>query len=53
MEYIEQCNKFFAPLDEIIEALNNQEGIKGISYDELVAIINTNSELADAIRKIK
>ena len=36
MTYLEQCNKYFAPLDEICEALRNEEGICGMSNRELV-----------------
>lgn len=44
--YLESNNKFFAPVDEIIEALNNEEGIKGLSYVELLSVLAVNKELA-------
>ena len=43
--YLESCNKFFAPLDEIIEALENFEGLSGIDYNELKMLVDTNKEL--------
>lgn len=44
--YLESNNKFFAPVDEIIEALNNDEGIKGLSHTQLLLILKANNELA-------
>lgn len=44
--YLESNNKFFAPVDEIIEALNNEEGVKGLSYIELLCMLSVNKELA-------
>lgn len=43
--YLESCNMFFAPVDEIIEALVNMEGISGITYQELVEFVNENATL--------
>ena len=43
--YLEECNKYFAPLDEIIEAVMNDEGICGITNEELIGIIKCNKEL--------
>ena len=43
--YLESCNMFFAPLDEIIEAVENQEGVNCMSYNELVNMINSNLKL--------
>ncbi|UKM17241.1 hypothetical protein [Escherichia phage SKA64] len=37
---------FFAPVDEIIEALNNEEGINGLSYDQLLQLVAANEKLA-------
>lgn len=37
---------FFAPVDEIIEALNNEEGINGLSYVELLGMVAANEELS-------
>lgn len=45
MTYLEQCTKYFAPLDEIQEALNNREGISGLSYNELVLLVNSKVDL--------
>lgn len=45
MTYLESCNKYFAPLDEIQEALDNEEGLKGIDYEELLRIVSFNKEL--------
>tara|TARA_R110002012_G_scaffold49804_4_gene128838 strand:+ start:17809 stop:17979 length:171 start_codon:yes stop_codon:yes gene_type:complete len=45
-KYLELCNKYFAPLDEISEAIENQEGLMGMSYEELMFICNKNIELS-------
>ena len=44
-KYTELCNKFFAPLDEIAEALQNNEGLLNMSFRELVFICHNNDEL--------
>ncbi|AWY08236.1 hypothetical protein HOT48_gp221 [Klebsiella phage ZCKP1] len=46
ISYLESNNMFFAPVDEIIEALNNEEGINGLSYDQLLQLVATNEKLA-------
>lgn len=46
ISYLESNNMFFAPVDEIIEALNNEEGINGLSYVELLQMIAANEKLA-------
>lgn len=43
--YQESCNKFFAPLDEIIEALENGESLCGLDSSSLNFLINSNQEL--------
>ena len=43
--YLESCNMFFAPLDEIIEAVESFEGLSGIDYSELKMLVSTNKEL--------
>jgi F420-0:gamma-glutamyl ligase-like protein len=43
--YTEMCNKYFAPLDEIAEALNNFEGVCGFIYTELQAVVFDNKTL--------
>ena len=45
MNYEEQCNKYFAPLDEIAEALTNNDGICGISNTELSRLVESNQHL--------
>jgi hypothetical protein len=49
MNYQEQCVKYFAPLDEISEAINNEEGITHDnvfnSFEELLNMIAENEEL--------
>lgn len=45
ISYFESCNIFFSPIDEIIEALNNNEGINGMSNIELIRLVNSNEEL--------
>jgi hypothetical protein len=45
MTYQEQCVKYFAPLDEIAEAINNTEGLMNISFNELLNMIAVNPEL--------
>ena len=49
MTYEEECTKWFAPLDEIVEALNNNEGITGISHNELVLLISCDVSLKLAV----
>jgi hypothetical protein len=51
--YLEECNKYFAPLDEIQEALDNGEGLCGISNKDLIAIVNSNPELAKDLLNCK
>lgn len=43
--YLQSCNMFFAPLDEIIEALENNESLYGISNTELNIMVASNSQL--------
>jgi hypothetical protein len=45
MTYQEQCVKYFAPLDEIAEAIANDEGLMNISFNELLCMIVANPEL--------
>ncbi len=45
MTYLESCTKYFAPLDEIQEALDNNEGLCGLSSVELKSLVNSNKEL--------
>lgn len=47
MTYEEQCNKYFAPIDEISEALANGEGINCMGSKELFSIVESNSELRE------
>ena len=44
--YLQSCNMFFAPLDEIIEALENNESLYGISNTELNIMVASNNQLA-------
>ncbi len=44
--YLQSCNMFFAPLDEIIEALEINESLYGISNTELNNMVASNSQLA-------
>lgn len=44
--YLQSCNMFFAPLDEIIEALANNESLYGVSNAELNSMVASNSQLA-------
>jgi len=46
LTYLESCNKWFAPLDEICEALNNKERIFGYDYSELLLAVASDEELA-------
>ena len=46
LTYLESCNKWFAPLDEICEALNNKERIFGYDYSELLLAVASDRELA-------
>jgi hypothetical protein len=45
MTYQEQCVKYFAPLDEIAEAIANEESLMNISFNELLNMIAVNPEL--------
>ncbi len=45
ISYLESCNIFFSPIDEIIEALDNNEGINDLSYSELKKVVESNEEL--------
>ncbi|MEO1917223.1 MAG: hypothetical protein ABGX53_02535 [Candidatus Thioglobus sp.] len=45
MTYQEQCVKYFAPLDEIAEAIANDEGLMNFSFEELLCMIVANPEL--------
>jgi hypothetical protein len=51
LTYEQQCNKYFAPLDEICEALINREGCAGLSLLELETLIYNNKELNDDLLK--
>tara|TARA_R110000803_G_C11935327_1_gene315894 strand:+ start:376 stop:555 length:180 start_codon:yes stop_codon:yes gene_type:complete len=44
-QYQDDCTKFFAPCDEIAESLINNEGIAGVDYKTLVALVSSNPEL--------
>lgn len=46
LTYLESCNKWFAPLDEICEALANKERIFGYDYSELLLAVASDRELA-------
>lgn len=46
-KYLELCNKYFQPLDEIAEALENGEGLSGLSYEELTNLCTLNHELKE------
>ena len=50
-QYEIDCNKYFAPLDEMAEAIRNKEGICGISFEELENIVNTNKSIKEDIKK--
>jgi hypothetical protein len=43
--YLTMCNKYFAPLDEIAEALRNGEGLYGISAVKVKAYVLDKVEL--------
>lgn len=45
MTYLESCTKYFAPIDEIIEAMDNEEGVAGLSFFELKALVESNINL--------
>ena len=46
LTYLESCHKWFAPLDEICEALANKERIFGHDYSELLLAAEGDKELA-------
>ena len=43
--YLESCNRWFAPVELINEALANHEGVNGLSYKELQMLVSSNSDL--------
>lgn len=45
-QYLYYSTKYFAPLDEILEALENNEGIAGLSHEELLQVIMSNNSLS-------
>jgi len=49
MTYEEECTKWFAPADEIAEALRNNEGLCGLSHEELKKIVISDSSLMMAV----
>lgn len=53
MNYLETCTKYFAPIDEIIEALDNNEGVAGISAAELVRVVSFNKGLEQDVRDFR
>ena len=48
-QYLKDCNDFFAPLEQIGEALRNDEGIYGITNLELIFIVNRNEKLKERL----
>ena len=43
--YLESCNLWFCPLDEIIEALVNDEGLLGMSNEDLLKLLKIDDKL--------
>lgn len=52
LAYHEECTKYFAPLDEICEAMENDEGIYGLTNDELYTILENNKELMNDVENM-
>lgn len=50
MSYYDACNDFFAPLDEICEAIDNKEGCAGLTHAELLRAVDDNHELAVLVK---
>jgi hypothetical protein len=48
-QYESDCTKFFAPCDEIAEALINNEGVAGVDANTLKALVASNGELDDRV----
>ena len=48
-EYTESCTKYFAPIDEIIEAMDNKHGLSGMTYNELSFIVEGKNDLSEDI----
>lgn len=42
ISYLTSCNIWFAPLDEVIDALANNESLCGIECDELRRMVKSN-----------
>jgi hypothetical protein len=51
IQYQKDCTSFFAPADEIAEALRNKEGILGLSYSNLIIMIKNNEKLKEAVQR--
>ena len=51
LTYEQQCTKYFQPLDEISEALSNNEGIAGLTNLELKSIVERNAELKSDLKE--
>jgi len=46
MTYLDQCTKYFAPLDEIVEAIVNKEPMQFASFKELIIVCHNNDDLS-------
>lgn len=50
-QYLDDCTNFFAPADEIAEALRNKEGIWVFSFNTLSNMVNNNEKLKEAVAR--
>ena len=48
-QYLDDCKRFFAPCDEIAEAIINGEGLAGVDNKTLLVLIGSNLELDDRV----
>jgi len=50
-QYFLDNTDFFQPLEEIAEAIRNNEGISGISNQELIALVNSRPDMLERLQK--
>lgn len=51
IQYQKDCTNFFAPADEIAEALRNNEGIWVFSFSTLTNMVETDEKLKEAVQR--
>lgn len=51
IQYQKDCTSFFAPADEIAEALRNKEGIWVFSFSVLTNMVESDEKLKEAVHR--